>query len=75
MNTTTILIGTALLMLGAYTTTMRYVRPGKLGKLTALKDLFGDRTGNLVYLGTYSIVPLAAGVLCMVAGLQGVSLF
>ena len=75
MNTTTIVIGTAVFLFGVYTSAMRYLRPQKLGKLAALQQLFGEKTGNLIHLLSYAMLPLAAGVIFLLAGLRGISLF
>lgn len=75
MNTTTIVIGTAVFLFGVYTTFMRTLRPEKLGKLSALKDLFGEKNGNLIHLGAYAILPLVAGAVFLFAGVKGISLF
>lgn len=75
MNPITVIVGVALLLLGTYITTLRYLRPEKLNKLAALKELFGDKTGNLIHLVTYSIIPFVSGSLFVFAGFKGVSLF
>lgn len=75
MNTTTIIIGTAVFLFGLYSAILRILRPQKLGKLSALKELFGDSTGNLIHLATYAVLPLIAGVIFLIAGFKGVSLF
>lgn len=75
MNTTTIVIGTAVFMFGLYTTVLRYLRPHKLGKLAALQELFGEKNGNLIHLLSYSVLPLVAGAIFLFAGLRGISLF
>lgn len=74
MNTTTLVIGVAILLFGVYTTVMRFLQPQKMAKLEALKDLFGDKTGNLIHLGAYSVIPLLAGVIFVIAGVKGISL-
>jgi len=75
MNTTTLIIGAAVLLFGVYMTIMRYTRPQGLKKLEALKDLFGDKTGNLIHMLAYSIMPLMAGGIFLLAGVKGISLF
>ncbi|HJV83518.1 hypothetical protein [Noviherbaspirillum sp.] len=75
MNTTTLIVGIAVLFFGLYTTYFRYVHPQKLSKLQALKQLFGEQTGNRIHLFAYSLIPLAAGALFLLAGMKGVSLF
>lgn len=75
MNTTTIVIGTAVFMFGVYTFVMRIVRPEKLGRLASLKELFGDRIGDRIHLGAYAGIPLIAGAVFLFAGFKGISLF
>jgi hypothetical protein len=75
MNTTTLIIGAAVFLFGVYMTILRYTRPQGLKKQEALKDLFGDKTGNLIHMITYSILPLVAGGIFLLAGVKGVSLF
>ncbi|HEY0847109.1 MAG TPA: hypothetical protein VGE12_17200 [Noviherbaspirillum sp.] len=75
MNTTTLVIGTAVFMFGVYTAFMRHLRPQKLGRLSALKDLFGDTTGDRIHLIAYAGIPLVSGVIFLFAGIKGVSLF
>ena len=75
MNTITIIIGAAVFLFGVYISVMRYVRPQKLGKLAALQQLFGETTGNLIHLLSYSVLPLVAGAIFLLAGMRGISLF
>lgn len=75
MNTTTLIIGAAVLLFGVYMTFLRYTRPQGLKKLEALKDLFGDKTGDLIHRVAYSIMPIVAGGIFLLAGAKGISLF
>jgi hypothetical protein len=75
MNTTTLIIGIAVLLFGLYTCFFRYANPQKLTKLQALKDLFGNESGDRIHLIVYAILPLAAGAIFVFAGIKGVSLF
>lgn len=75
MNTTTLVIGTAVFMFGLYTTILRFLRPEKLGKLDALKELFGEKTGDRIHLAVYAVLPLVAGGIFLFAGSRGISLF
>jgi hypothetical protein len=75
MNTTTLVIGAAVLLFGLYTCFFRYMDPHKLTKLQALKDLFGDDSGDRIHFVAYAILPLAAGAVFIFAGIKGVSLF
>lgn len=75
MNTTTIVIGTAVFMFGVYTTAMRFLRPEKLGRLASLKELFGEKIGDRIHLAAYAGIPLVAGAVFLFAGYKGISLF
>lgn len=75
MNILTVAIGVIALLFGVYIAVSRRLRPQKMAKLEALKDLFGDKIGNLIHFGAYTVIPLVAGGVFVFAGLQGVALF
>lgn len=75
MNTATMIVGAAVFAFGLYITILRRTGPQKLSKLQAMKELFGEKTGDTVHLLAYSVVPLAGGALLLFAGSRGVSLF
>jgi len=75
MNTITMIAGAAAFAFGLYTTILRRTNPQKLSRLQSLKDLFGEKNGDTIHLVAYSIVPLFAGAVFLVAGSKGVSLF
>lgn len=75
MNTITIILGAAVFAFGLYNAIMRRTGPQKLSRLKAMKDLFGESTGDKVHLLAYAVTPLVAGALFLFAGSRGVSLF
>ena len=75
MNSTTIIIGIAVLLFGAYSTVMHLKYPEKIKKLASLKELFGDKTGDRIHFGAYCVLPLAAGAIFIYAGTKGAALF
>lgn len=75
MNTITIAVGAAAFAFGLYNAIMRRTGPQKLSRLQAMKDLFGDKTGNTVHLMAYAVTPMLAGAVFLFAGSRGVSLF
>lgn len=75
MNPLTVAIGVAVLLFGAYTAVNRIRRPHKLAKLAALQELFGEKTGGLIHLLAYCIVPLLAGAMFIYSGVKGAPLF
>ena len=75
MNTITMVAGAAAFAFGLYNAIMRRTGPQKLSRLQAMKDLFGDKTGDTVHLLAYAVTPLLAGSVFLFAGSRGVSLF
>lgn len=75
MNTTSMIVGAAVFSFGLYIAILRGTRPQKLSKLQALKDLFGDRTGDKIHLLAYAVMPLLTGAILLFAGTRGISLF
>lgn len=75
MNTITMVVGAAAFSFGLYNVIMRRTGPQKLSRLQAMKDLFGEKTGDLVHLLAYAVTPLVAGAVFLFAGSRGVSLF
>lgn len=75
MNPVTVLIGVAAIGFGVYTLYLRSTDPANFGKLTAMKEKFGESTGSLIHLVAYSIVPIVVGVVFLLMGLRGGSLF
>jgi hypothetical protein len=75
MNTITMIAGAVAFAFGLYTTILRRTNPGKLSRLQSMKDLFGEKNGDIIHLVAYSIVPLFAGTVFLFAGSKGISLF
>lgn len=75
MDPVTTLLGAAAIIFGVYTLYVRSTDPAKLGKLRAMKKQFGDSTGNVIHFVAYSLVPIAAGIVFLVTGLGGGSIF
>lgn len=75
MNTITMVVGAAAFSFGLYNVIMRRTGPQKLSRLQAMKDLFGEKTGDTVHLLAYAVTPLVAGAVFLFAGSRGVSLF
>jgi hypothetical protein len=75
MNILTIVLGLLCIGYGIYTAIMRAKAPEKFGKLEAMKKKFGDKTGQIIHIVSYTIVPILAGIVFFATGLLGVSLF
>jgi hypothetical protein len=75
MDPVTLGVGVVAVGFGSYTSFLRARNPEKLGKLQAMQEKWGKRTGSAIHIAAYSVVPLAFGVTMIAAGLGGVSLF
>ena len=75
MNPITTLIGAAALLYGIYTFYLRATNPAKFGKLEAMKEQWGETAGYAIHVLAYSIVPILFGVVMLMRGLEGGSLF
>lgn len=56
-------------------TCLRFTHPGKFGKLQAMKQKFGDTAGTVIHTIAYSVVPIIAGIIFIIQGSRGLSLF
>lgn len=74
MNSITIAVGCIPILFGVYTVILRVKSPESLSKLVAMKEKFGDSTGNIIHIVFYSITPVALGIIIILAGLNGVSI-
>ena len=75
MNWITIGVGIAAILYGVYTLIMRVKAPEKFGKLEAMKKFWGERAGLVVHIVGYTLLPILAGILFVIAGIRGVALF
>ena len=66
-----LILGTASILYGLYTLVVRQVAPDKLSKLTDMKQRLGDKTGAKIHIVGYTVVPLVAGALILVAHFRG----
>lgn len=75
MNALTVLIGVAAILFGLYTFYLRANDPAKLGKLAAMQKQWGESTGKTIHTIAYSVVPIIVGLIILMTGLEGGSLF
>jgi hypothetical protein len=75
MDPVTTCLGVAAIGFGAYTTWARRTRPEQFGKLEPMKRMWGERGGVIVHAIGYSVIPIFVGLLFLLSGLAGVSLF
>jgi len=64
-----LLLGLAALGYGLYTLYVRATRPEKLPKLDAMKKQWGERSGTIVHVVGYTVLPIAVGVALIVGSL------
>ena len=75
MNHTTLAIGLVALAFGVCTLFVRITRPEKFGKLNAMKEKFGEKTGTAIHTISYTVIPIIAGIVFIVVGFMGVAIF
>jgi hypothetical protein len=68
-------IGVLAIGFGLYSAFLRATNPAKLGKLAPMQKAMGNTAGALVHFAAYSLVPIAFGVLTILRGMRGESLF
>jgi hypothetical protein len=75
MNPVTLTVGVLCVAYGIATFILRATKPQFFRKLGPMRERFGHGVGTGVHVVGYSIMPLAAGVLFILMGLRGQSLF
>jgi hypothetical protein len=75
MNYPTIGIGVFALLFGVYTFFVRLKSPEKFGKLKAMKEKFGEKGGTVIHTIAYTIVPIVAGIVFIITGINGGAFF
>jgi hypothetical protein len=49
--------------------------PEKFGKLNAMKEKYGEKTGVTIHTISYTVIPIVAGIIFIVVGFMGVTIF
>lgn len=75
MNYYTLAFGLFALLFGVTTLVLRFKNQEKLGKLKVMKEKYGEKTGAIIHTISYTVVPIIAGLLFIVIGLSGGSIF
>jgi hypothetical protein len=60
---------------GLYTTWARVKKPEQFAKLDAMKKQWGEKAGTAIHVIAYTVVPILFGIVMIIKGLQGGSLF
>ncbi|GMO61966.1 MAG: hypothetical protein Ta2G_21420 [Termitinemataceae bacterium] len=55
---------------GIYTAIIRKKTPEKLGKIGPMKERFGDKTGNIIHIIAYTVMPILVGIIFAISALQ-----
>ena len=75
MDPVTFAIGAGAIAMGAVSGVMRFVKPSVFRKLEPMKEKFGVRVGSSIHFVAYVILPLGFGIVMVINGLNGVSMF
>jgi len=75
MNYTTLAIGLFALAFGICTLIVRVKNPEKFGKLNAMQEKFGEKMGEAIHTISYTVIPIIAGIVFIVGGLMGLTVF
>ena len=74
-NPVTILVGVAAIAYGLYTAWARRAKPQQFWKLEPMKKFWGQKRGEWVHIIGYTIVPILIGIVLILRGLRGESVF
>jgi hypothetical protein len=75
MNPATVGIGVAAILYGLFTLVARAKKPEMFKKLEPMKQRWGPGAGLAIHVVGYTLIPIIFGVMTVVAGLAGKSLF
>ncbi|HEX7128290.1 MAG TPA: hypothetical protein VF406_21265 [Thermodesulfobacteriota bacterium] len=75
MDPLTLVVGVAAVAYGLYTTYARVKSPSSFGKLAAMRSRFGHAAGTAVHVIAYTVLPVVFGLVAIVLGMQGKSIF
>ena len=71
-----LIIGILALLYGLYTIYLRVRKDSKAwGKLEKMKEVYGEKAGAVIHIFFYTIVPIAVGIVGIVAYCLGIKVF
>jgi hypothetical protein len=68
-------IGFFALGFGIVTAVIRKRSPERFPKLQAMKERLGEKAGSRLHIVGYSLVPILVGIIFLLAGFFGISIF
>ena len=72
----TLIVGILALLFGLFTLYLRLFKNSKgLGKLEKMKEFYGEKNGTIVHVIFYTIVPIALGIIGIIAYFMGIYAF
>jgi hypothetical protein len=71
----TVGVGALAIGFGAYTGWARSAKPEQFAKLEAMKKQWGEKAGLAVHFVAYTALPVVFGILMVMRGMSGQSLF
>ncbi|HVJ18036.1 MAG TPA: hypothetical protein VM686_21600 [Polyangiaceae bacterium] len=74
MNVVTVTVGVACVAYGIVTIVLRAKKPELFRKLGPMREKLGATAGTALHFIGYSLLPIGAGILFILRGLQGYSL-
>ena len=70
------IIGILALLYGLYTIYLRVRKDSKAwGKLEKMKEVYGEKAGTVIHIISYTIVPIAVGIVGIAAYCLGIKVF
>lgn len=71
-----LIIGILALLYGLYTIYLRVRKDSKAwGKLERMKEVYGEKAGSAIHIISYTIVPIAIGIIGIAAYCLGIKVF
>ena len=71
-----LIIGILALLYGLYTIYLRVSKNAKAwGKLDRMKEVYGEKAGSAIHIISYTVVPVAIGIIGIAAYCLGIKVF